>query len=134
VCRLARHFLAKSCGAAGKSGTPHPDPSRIFVASPVRNAFESRGSPHDLCCVADASSFATKMPLQNCADPACSCMHTRTVTVYDRRPESRFQQAFHEIDMDERHVESVDFAHLVLVVWNMLLKHIVRGACGGPAT
>ncbi len=51
------HFLAKSCGAAGKSGTPHPDPSRILVASPVRNAFESRGSPHDLCCVADASSL-----------------------------------------------------------------------------
>jgi hypothetical protein len=37
------------------------------------------------------------------------------------------------MDMDERHVESVDFAHLVLVVWNMLLKRIVRGACGGPA-
>jgi hypothetical protein len=41
--------------------------------------------------------------------------------VFALRSECRFQQAFHEIDIDERHVESVDFAHLVLVVvWNML--------------
>ncbi len=57
------HCVAKKCGAAGKSGTPHPDPSRIRVASPVRNLHSSRVG-HRMICVASQTPAARRQRCQ----------------------------------------------------------------------
>jgi hypothetical protein len=104
-------------------------------------AFESRVSPHDLCCVADASSFATKMPLRHCPDPVCtrshSCIHTHTVTCLPYAPNADFSRPSTKSTL-MRGMLSL----LTLLIWCLLLsgtcctalKQMGRGNCGGPAT